>query len=114
MIQVRHIVFLLLFALANLAQAQEKGFLRGNVADGEIGGGMIGATVVLADQPGVGTVTDFDGNYSLPLAPGTYDIKISFNLTRQQVFADKERIKQVLVNLVSNAIKFCSSSIKVE
>jgi hypothetical protein len=57
---------------------QEKGFLRGNIQDGEFGGPLIGANVILADNPGVGTVTDFDGNYSLPLDPGTYNIKISF------------------------------------
>ncbi len=86
MIQVRYYAFLLLVFVGNLAQAQEKGFLRGNVADGEIGGPMIGATVVLANNPGVGTITDFDGNYSLPLAPGTYDIKISFISFVSQTF----------------------------
>jgi len=88
MIQVRYYTFLLLLFVANLTQAQEKGFLRGNVADGEIGGPMIGATVVLADNPGVGTITDFDGNYSLPLAPGTYNIKISFISFVSQTFTD--------------------------
>jgi len=39
---------------------------------------MIGATVTVDGMPGVGASTDFDGNYSLPLAPGTYDISISF------------------------------------
>lgn len=58
--------------------AQEKGFLRGNLVDGEYGGPMIGATIILADKPGVGTVSDFDGNFSLALDPGTYNIRISF------------------------------------
>ena len=39
---------------------------------------MIGATIILADNPSVGTVSDFDGNFSLSLDPGTYNIKVSF------------------------------------
>jgi len=62
----------------NNIQAQEKGFLRGNLIDGEYGGPMIGATIILADNPSVGTVSDFDGNFSLALDPGTYNVKISF------------------------------------
>lgn len=56
----------------------QKGFLRGNVTDAEFGGPMIGATITLKDQPTSGTITDFDGNYSLPLDPGTYTINYSF------------------------------------
>jgi len=74
--------------LSGMITAQEKGFLRGNVADGEVGGPMIGATVVLADDPSKGTVTDFDGNYSLTLEPGTYSVKISFISFVTQTFKD--------------------------
>ena len=83
-------IFFLLLCLGNtmFVFGQEKGFLRGNVADGDMGGPMIGATVVLADNPGVGAVTDFDGNYSLPLDPGTYTIKISFISFVAQTFKD--------------------------
>ena len=31
-----------------------------------------------------------------------------------KLFLDKDRIKQVLVNLVSNALKFCKFSVVVE
>jgi hypothetical protein len=47
------------------AMAQEKGFLRGNLADGQFGGPLIGATVTVVERSGVGTTSDFDGNYSL-------------------------------------------------
>jgi len=66
------------FLLASFGFAQEKGFVRGNITDGEFGGPMIGAAIVLADNPTVGTTTDFDGNYSLPLDPGTYTLQVSF------------------------------------
>ena len=74
-----------LFILST-AIAQEKGFVRGNIADGDFGGPMIGATITVAELPGVGTTTDFDGNYSLPLEPGTYTIEISFISYAKQSF----------------------------
>ncbi len=73
---------------AQLAIGQEKGFLRGNITDGDFGGPMIGATIVLADNPGVGTITDFDGNFSLSLDPGTYTVNISYISYATQSFAD--------------------------
>ena len=70
--------FLLFFLFTASVLAQENGFIRGTITDGDFGGPMIGATVTVDGMPGVGASTDFDGNYSLPLAPGTYDISISF------------------------------------
>lgn len=68
--------------------AQEKGFVRGNVGDGDFGGPMIGAAITVKGMPGVGTTTDFDGNYSLPLNPGTYTIEVSFISYTTQSFTD--------------------------
>ncbi|MFH6983234.1 TonB-dependent receptor [Marinoscillum luteum] len=58
------------------AQAQ-KGFLRGTVFDGETGEPLIGA-VVFRQGTTDGTVTDFNGNYSLPLQAGTHTIVYQF------------------------------------
>jgi len=66
--------------------AQEKGFVRGNIADGDFGGPLIGAAVTVAELPGVGTTTDFDGNFSLALQPGTYTINVSFISYKTQKF----------------------------
>ncbi len=66
--------------------SQEKGFLRGNVVDGDNGEGLFGAKITLQDNPTVGALTDFDGNYSLPLAPGTYTFKLSAQMMDDQVF----------------------------
>ena len=66
--------------------AQEKGFVRGNIADGDFGGPLIGAAVTVEELPGVGTTTDFDGNFSLPLEPGTYTVNISFISYKTQKF----------------------------
>ncbi|GAB5539033.1 MAG: TonB-dependent receptor [Salibacteraceae bacterium] len=70
--------------------AAQKGYLRGNIVDGDFGGPMISAAITVADQPGVGTTTDFDGNYSLPLDPGTYTINVSFISYATQTFEKVE------------------------
>lgn len=78
-------IFGLMLMLPAMAQ---KGFLRGNIVDGDFGGPMIAAAITLADQPGVGTTSDFDGNYSLALEPGTYTINISFISYATQTIPD--------------------------
>lgn len=52
------------------------GTLTGRVVD-EHGEGLIGATVRIIETGG-GQVTDFDGNYSLRLNPGTYTVEIAY------------------------------------
>ena len=52
------------------------GTLTGRIVD-EHGEGLIGATVRIIETGG-GQVTDFDGNYSLQLAPGTYTVEIAY------------------------------------
>lgn len=86
----RIITTLSLLFMSNLLVAQEKGFLRGNIADGDFGGPMIGATVTIAELPGVGAATDFDGNYSIPLAPGTYTVNVAFISYTTQTFTEVE------------------------
>jgi hypothetical protein len=59
-----------LFSIFSLSiQAQEKGFLRGNLADGQFGGPLIGASVRVVELSGVGASSDFDGNYSCAACP---------------------------------------------
>lgn len=82
----RTITVVLFIALPLAFIAQENGFLRGNIEDGDFGGPLIGTTIIDANNPSVGTVTDFDGNYSLSLAPGTYTINISFISYQSQTF----------------------------
>src|SRR5262245_13639352 len=65
---------LLALSFATLAQ---KGFVRGKVTDGETGEGLYGASI-MKQGTGVGVITDFDGNYSLSLDPGTHTIVLTF------------------------------------
>jgi outer membrane receptor for Fe3+-dicitrate len=74
----KSILILWAVLITGVVNAQEKGFLRGNILDGDAGDSMVGATVWVKEISGVGTTTDFDGNYSLPLAAGVYTVQISF------------------------------------
>jgi iron complex outermembrane receptor protein len=66
-------MLLLIFATA---YAQDKAIIKGNVKDAKTGEPLYGVNVYSAK--GVGTTTDFDGDFQLKLDPGTYEIKISF------------------------------------
>ena len=54
----------------------QNGFLRGRVIDEEFGEGLIGTNIYVEGTTN-GTVADFNGDYSLPLAPGKYNIVYS-------------------------------------
>lgn len=54
----------LLLSLSLITGLSAQSTVSGKVTDGK-GEALIGATVVLEGSPGVGTVTDFDGNYKL-------------------------------------------------
>jgi len=72
----RYFFTLLFVFLVSLTHAQ-KGFLRGTIIDATTGEPLIGATVAVKGTT-TGTISDFDGNYNLPLDAGTYDIQISY------------------------------------
>jgi TonB-dependent receptor len=72
-LQVFSTVFLLLTSVA----FAQKGYVRGKVTDGETGETLYGATV-LKEGTTQGVISDFDGNYSLPLDAGTHTIVLRF------------------------------------
>lgn len=59
----------LLFVLISYFSFSQ-GIVRGKITD-KSGETLIGATVVLKSNPSVGSVTDFDGNYSIKIADAT-------------------------------------------
>jgi len=66
----------LLFSVSLFAQTA----IYGKVTDEETGEDLIYANIVL-NKNGVlatGASTDFEGNYSIPVDPGTYEVKISY------------------------------------
>jgi TonB-dependent receptor len=72
----RHLFLGILMAFSSLAFSQN-GTIRGTVIEDETGYTVIGSNVVIAD-PLTGSSTDLDGKFSIPIAPGTYVVKVSF------------------------------------
>lgn len=72
----KKLILLGLIFIQSIAYSQN-GYLRGTVTDGEYGDAMYAANVVQVGSQN-GTATDFDGNYSLTISPGTYSIEFSF------------------------------------
>ena len=68
------ILFTLLFSMvcALVVNAQ---FITGNVSSN--GDPIIGASVLIVGTTN-GTITDLDGNFSLEVSPGTYDVRVSY------------------------------------
>lgn len=74
----KHLLILLLSVFPSLIFAQEKFTLSGNIKDASNGEDLIGVTIFVKELPGVGTVTNVYGFYSLTLAKGSYTIQYSY------------------------------------
>lgn len=72
---------LLLITIAlfsSLIILSQKGIIRGKVTDTNTGEELPFVNVYVKTDVSKGTSTDFEGNYTLKLDPGTYDIVVSF------------------------------------
>ena len=82
-------------AKASVAVAQQTGILKGTVVDAN-GEAVIGASVIIEGQKVTqGTVTDFDGNFSLNVKPGA-KLKISYIGFVSQTVVAKNGMQVVL------------------
>jgi len=83
----------LIIALCALPALAQKGVISGKVVDKASGETLIGASVYIegVSDNTIGTITDFDGNYSFGADPGTFDIAISY------VSYTKQLIKGVVI-----------------
>ena len=66
----------IIFSLVSLALTAQEGIIRGSVID-ESGEMMIMVTVA-AEGTTTGAFTDLDGKFNLAIAPGTYNLNLSF------------------------------------
>jgi TonB-dependent receptor len=72
------LIFICLFSLGFISfNFAQDGFLRGTVFDAEFGEYLPGVTVLI-EGTSTGTITDLDGKFSITLAPGTYNLRVSF------------------------------------
>ena len=74
----KQVLIVLLLTLTSFGVFAQKGTITGNVKDSKTGEALIGASVYI-DGTTLGTVTDFDGNYTIPNVPvGNVVVKCSF------------------------------------
>jgi len=69
--------YLAIFFLTTFSLFGQEGIIRGTVYDEGAGETLIGATVLIKDTNN-GAITDFDGKFEIKVAPGTYDLQVSF------------------------------------
>ena len=71
--------FTLVLALAimSLSTMAQDGIIRGRVIEDATGESMIGVSCLIKGTT-IGAVTDFDGNFDIKIAAGTYDLQVSF------------------------------------
>lgn len=74
----KYITLFLLTIFSVAAVAQEKFTLSGSIKDASDGEDLIGVPISVKELPGVGTVTNVYGFYSLTLPKGTYTIQYSY------------------------------------
>ena len=87
---IRRINFLIIILLiASLSILAQNSFIRGKIIDNETGETLIGVTVMVV-KINTGTISDFDGNYSLSLNPGVYSIRVSYISYQSQTHTDIE------------------------
>ena len=72
---------LLLITIALLTSIiifSQKGIIRGKITDANTGEELPFVNVYVKTDVSKGTSSDFEGNYTLKLEPGTYEIVVSF------------------------------------
>lgn len=67
----------ILLCLPTLLLAQNNGKIAGKITDKKTGEELIGVSVQV-EGTNIGTATDFEGKYMLSLAPGTYNLVVSY------------------------------------
>lgn len=77
----------LTFVILSTAAFAQKGTIRGTVIEDATGEPLFSVTVLIAGTT-TGTITDFDGKFSLHVEPGTYDVQISFVSFRTITISD--------------------------
>ena len=70
-------LLILAFITVQFAYLQKNGIITGKVIDEKTGEDLIGVSVMVKGAT-KGTATDIDGTFKLEVAPGTYDLQISY------------------------------------
>lgn len=88
-----YILISLFLLFTNTFSFAQKYYLTGKVTDAQSGETLIGASILYSETQG--TVTDFEGNYSIELPNGTYTIRASYVgydlIEKQVIIANKSQ-----------------------
>jgi len=94
------LVVITLMTLPTLLLAQQ-GIIRGTVIEDATGEPLAFVNVIIAEEPTIGTTTDFDGNFEINIAPGTYTVNCSF-ISFQDINITDVVVTEGEVNLFDN------------
>ena len=95
----RSLLLVALFVIGCLQLMAQTRTIKGEVTDAQNGEALIGATVMVEGEKG-GTVTDFDGNFSLQVSSSAKKIKVSYIGYIDKVLSVSDNMK---VNLESDS-----------
>ncbi len=93
-------LYLILFSFVSLTAYSQSGIIRGTVFDANTGEFLPGVTIYI-ESISHGTITDLDGKFNLPVAPGTYTLKISF-ISYETVVLEGLTVKSKEVTLIND------------
>jgi len=74
---VKQIFTLLFLTMISMVAVAQQGSISGVITDQEIGETLISA-YVFVEGTEVAEATDFDGKYTIKIAPGTYTLKVTY------------------------------------
>ncbi|NOZ45512.1 MAG: PEGA domain-containing protein, partial [Chlorobi bacterium] len=99
----KKLILIVLVSLSFASVFAQKGVVKGVVKDATLGETLIGANVLIKE--GVGTITDFDGNFTLSADYGSYTITVSYvgyePYTKKITVSAKPVVLNVKLNEVS-------------
>ena len=99
------LTLILLALLVSMTMVAQERTITGTVMDGEIEGEpLIGATVSVGDgKMRQGTITDYDGHFSLKVPAGTKQITVSFMSYESKIIILKDGVNNYSVKLMSDS-----------
>ena len=104
MLRIKHNITLILLIAISLSGLSQNGTVEGVVLDKEMNDDPLPFANVLVKGTATGTVTDFDGKFSLNnLEPGTYSFVFSFvgyeTITLENIVVEADKFTQLSVSL---------------
>jgi outer membrane receptor protein involved in Fe transport len=96
------LIFVLTLLLPGVLFAQS-GTIRGKITDNENGEELIGATVMV-EGTSQGSTTGLDGNYTIKIDPGTYNLRITY-VSFQPLTVQNVVVKEGEVTIINAGLK---------